>query len=136
MPDQAAVSGIERGEVSPAVETAERLLAAMGMRLAPEPAPLERDYDPLHLRASLERSPEERLRLAISWNRLAGRLAEEGGHVEAEHRPQPLDAQRILSIDEATVPVAGRDDLIRMKLARGRPVDRADVAALTDPGVD
>lgn len=79
----------------------------------------------------------------------------------AERRPQPLDAQRILeeltrhgveyvlvggmaapypelrkralviSIDEATVPVAGRDDLIRMKLARGRPVDRADVAALT-----
>lgn len=77
--DQAAVSRIERGEVSPSLETAERLLAAMGMRLASEPVPLESDYDPLHLGASLRRSPEERLRLAISWNRLAGRLAEEGG---------------------------------------------------------
>lgn len=37
----------------------------------------------------------------------------------------------MISIDEATIPVAGRDDLIRMKLARGRRVDRADVAALT-----
>jgi hypothetical protein len=60
------------------VETVERLLAAVGERLAPEPVPLERDYDPLHMRATLRRSPEERLRLAISWNRLAGRLAEEG----------------------------------------------------------
>jgi hypothetical protein len=42
----------------------------------------------------------------------------------------------VISIDGATIPVAGRDDLIRMKLARGRPVDRADVAALTDPGGD
>ncbi len=41
----------------------------------------------------------------------------------------------VISLDEARVPVAGRDDLIRMKLARGRPIDRADVAALTDPEV-
>lgn len=39
----------------------------------------------------------------------------------------------VISLDEARVPVVGRDDLIRMKLARGRSVDRADVAALTDP---
>jgi hypothetical protein len=76
--DQAAVSRIEQGEVSPTVETVERLLAAMGERLEMEPRPLPREYDPLHLRASLRRSPEERLRLAISWNRLAGRLAEAG----------------------------------------------------------
>lgn len=38
----------------------------------------------------------------------------------------------VISLDEARVPVAGRDDLIRMKLARGRAVDRADVAALTE----
>jgi hypothetical protein len=31
------------------------------------------------------------------------------------------------------VPVVDLDDLIQMKLARGRPVDLADVAALTDP---
>jgi Nucleotidyltransferase of unknown function (DUF6036) len=39
----------------------------------------------------------------------------------------------VIALGEIEVPVAGRDDLIRMKLARGRPVDRADVAALTDP---
>ncbi len=38
----------------------------------------------------------------------------------------------VIALDEILIPVAGRDDLIRMKLARGRPVDRADVAALTD----
>lgn len=64
--------------MSPSVDTVERLLAAMGERLTLERAALERDYDPLHMRATLRRSPEERLRLAISWNRLAGRLTEEG----------------------------------------------------------
>lgn len=76
--DQAAVSRIERGQISPSLETVERLLAALGEQLALQPTPLERDYDPLHMRATLRRAPEERLRLAISWNRLAGRLAEEG----------------------------------------------------------
>lgn len=76
--DQAAISRIERGEISPSLETIERLLAALGEQLALDPRPLERDYDPLHMRATLRRSPEERLRLAISWNRLAGRLSEEG----------------------------------------------------------
>ncbi len=81
--DQAAISRLERGETSPTIETLERLLAAMGERLAVQPEPLERDYDPLHMRATLERSPEERLRLAISWNRLAGRLSEAGRRARA-----------------------------------------------------
>lgn len=38
----------------------------------------------------------------------------------------------VIALGDLRVAVAGRDDLIRMKLARGRPVDRADVAALTD----
>jgi uncharacterized protein len=76
--DQAAISRIERGEVSPSVDTVERLLAAMGEGLSLEPTPMARDYDPIHMRETLRRSPEERLRLAISWNRLAGRLTEEG----------------------------------------------------------
>lgn len=38
-------------------------------------------------------------------------------------------------LGEIDVPVVDLDDLIRMKLARGRPVDIADVAALTDPNV-
>jgi Nucleotidyltransferase of unknown function (DUF6036) len=47
--------------------------------------------------------------------------------------PELRERALVISLDEARVPVAGRDDLIRMKLARGRPIDRADVAALTDP---
>lgn len=76
--DQAAVSRIERSEISPSVETVGRLLAAMGERLRLESTPFERDYDPLHMRATLRRTPAERLKLAISWNRLAGRLTEAG----------------------------------------------------------
>ncbi len=40
-----------------------------------------------------------------------------------------------VELGSITVPVAGLDDLIRMKLARGRPIDLEDVAALTDPNV-
>jgi uncharacterized protein len=81
--DQAAVSRIERGEVSPSVETVERLLAAMGERLRLESEPFEGDHDPLHVRATLRRAPAERLALAISWNRLAGRLTEAGRRARA-----------------------------------------------------
>jgi transcriptional regulator with XRE-family HTH domain len=76
--DQAAISRIERGEISPTCETVERLLAAMGKRLRLESEPIERDHDPLHMRATLRRAPAERLALAISWNRLAVRLTEAG----------------------------------------------------------
>lgn len=37
-----------------------------------------------------------------------------------------------VSLGEIEVPVVGLEDLIRMKLARGRKVDLEDVAALTD----
>ena len=39
-------------------------------------------------------------------------------------------------LGDVEVPVVGLDDLIRMKLARGRRVDIADVAALTDTSPD
>jgi len=38
----------------------------------------------------------------------------------------------VIALGDLQVPIAGRDDLIRMKLTRGRPIDRADVAALTE----
>jgi hypothetical protein len=38
-----------------------------------------------------------------------------------------------IRLGDVDVPVVDLDDLIRMKLARGRAVDLADVAALTDP---
>ena len=55
----------------------------MGERLVVGSEPVERQHDPLHVRASLSRSPEERLALAISWNRLAAQLAEAGRQARA-----------------------------------------------------
>jgi hypothetical protein len=53
-------------------------------------------------------------------------------------RPYDELSDRALHVrlGDIDVPVVGLDDLIQMKLARGRPVDVADVAALTDPGVE
>lgn len=52
-----------------------------------------------------------------------------GGIPYAELRSRAL----VVELGKLRIQVAGRDDLIRMKLARGRPVDLADVAALTEP---
>jgi len=239
---QSAISRLEADEISPSVETLELLLRAMGERLQLDQAPLERDYDPAHRRATAARPPAERLALGISWNRMASRLARAGREAVAEP-DAPLDAERILRVlaeyevdyvligglavqtyghvrttndanlipapgpanlkrlaaalraldaqvlnsgeegvavdakmlpratiwqfatrdggidvmhevpggrpyaelsDRALhvqlggidVPVVDLDDLIQMKIARGRPVDLADVAALTDPEVE
>jgi hypothetical protein len=35
-------------------------------------------WDPVHMTSTLARSPEERLALAVSWDRMAGRLAAAG----------------------------------------------------------
>ncbi len=53
-------------------------------------------------------------------------------------RPYPELSKRALHVrlGDIDVPVVSLDDLIHMKLARGRPVDVADVAALTDPDAD
>jgi hypothetical protein len=66
-------------------------------------------------------------------------LATRHGDIDVLHEAPgaaPYDQLRrralVISLDDVRVAVAGRDDLIRMKLARGRPVDRTDVAALTD----
>lgn len=66
-------------------------------------------------------------------------LATPHGDIDVMHEAPgavPYDKLReralVIALDDLRIPVAGRDDLIRMKLARGRPVDRADVAALTD----
>ena len=54
-----------------------------------------------------------------------------GGRPYAELSDRALHVQ----LGDIDVPVVDLDDLIRMKLVRGRPVDLADVAALTDPDV-
>jgi transcriptional regulator with XRE-family HTH domain len=237
---QAVVSRIERGKMQPTVASVERLLAAMGERLVLSAERIPGDHDPVHRRELLSRSPEERLELAVSWNRLAEGLSElVGGLAPTESLSESLDPRRIfeefvrhevdfvlvgglaaqthgntrmtsdvgvipapdpdnlarlaealnalnarvlnagheedgidaamlprttiwqfatphgdidvlheapgaapfpelreralvIALANVSIPVVGLDDLIRMKLARGRPVDMADVAALTD----
>ncbi len=75
---QSAISRLEADRNSPSVETLEQILNAMGETLELSSAPIERDYDPLHRRAAAARSLSERLALGVSWNRMAGRLAEAG----------------------------------------------------------
>jgi hypothetical protein len=48
--------------------------------------------------------------------------------------PYPELRARALMIElDVPIAVAGRDDLIAMKRASGRPIDRSDIIALTEP---
>ncbi len=71
---QAAVSRIEQGLAAPNWETVRALLLAMGYEPELRAQRLRGRWDPVHLAASRGRQPAERLELAISANRLAGRL--------------------------------------------------------------
>jgi transcriptional regulator with XRE-family HTH domain len=75
---QAAVSRIERGLTTPTWETVRSLLLAMGYEPDLQLRRLSGRWDPVHLAAYRRRSPEERLRLALSANRLAGRMRQAG----------------------------------------------------------
>lgn len=75
---QAAVSRIERGLTRPTWDTVEALLLAMGYEPELAARRLSGRWDPVHLAAARERTPAERLQLAISANRLVGRLRQAG----------------------------------------------------------
>jgi uncharacterized protein len=75
---QAAVSRIERGLVSPTFTTLRELMLAMGEEPVLSSRRLPTDWDPVHMASTLARTPEERLILALSWNRTAARLANAG----------------------------------------------------------
>jgi predicted nucleotidyltransferase len=110
---------------------------------APEPANLERLAAALReLEAKVLNPGEEKtavdarmLPRATIWQ-----FATRDGGIDVMHevpggRPYKELRQRALRVQlgDIEVPVVDLDDLIQMKLARGRPVDLADVAALTDP---
>jgi transcriptional regulator with XRE-family HTH domain len=75
---QAAVSRIERGLTTPTWETIRALLLAMGYEPQLGAQRLRGRWDPVHLSAVRARTPGERLALAISANRLAGRMRRAG----------------------------------------------------------
>jgi transcriptional regulator with XRE-family HTH domain len=81
---QAAISRLERGELSPTIETIDRLLAAMGEEAEIRVRRSRLDCDPRRLRALRSRPPAERLAQAISWNRLAGRFSIAGQRARAK----------------------------------------------------
>lgn len=81
---QAAISRIERGLVSPTFATLRQLMLAMGEEPELAARRLPRQWDPLHFASALARTPEERLQLALSWNRMAGRIAEAGKKARGE----------------------------------------------------
>jgi transcriptional regulator with XRE-family HTH domain len=72
---QNAISRLERDEVSPSVDTVQRLLAAMGERLELSVRRIEGDFDPDHLAESMAQTMSERLERSLKWNRFAGQLA-------------------------------------------------------------
>lgn len=113
---------------------------------APEPANLERlaaalrslDARPLnpgHEQADID---AKMLPKATIWQF----MTRDGGidvlHEVPGGRPYEELSSRAMNVmlGDIAVPVVDLDDLIQMKLARGRPVDLADVAALTDDEVD
>jgi predicted nucleotidyltransferase len=110
---------------------------------APEPANLERlaaALDAKVLNPGEEETPIDARMLprATIWQ-----FATRDGGIDVMHevpggRPFPELSRRALRVPlgEIDVPVVDLDDLIRMKLARGRPVDLEDVAALTDPDAE
>jgi hypothetical protein len=59
-------------------------MIAMGEEPSLSARRLPTDWDPAHMTSTLERTPEERLALALSWNKLAGRLAA-AGRTAREH---------------------------------------------------
>lgn len=71
---QAAVSRIERGQTTPTWDTVRALLLAMGYEPHLQARRLPGRWDPVHLATVRARPPAERLALALSANRLAGRL--------------------------------------------------------------
>ena len=81
---QAAISRLERGELSPTVETIERLLAVMGEEADIVVRRRRLECDQKRLRALRSRPPADRLAQAIAWNRLAGQFLVAGMRARAK----------------------------------------------------
>jgi hypothetical protein len=123
-----------------------RMTNDVDMIPAPDPANLERLAEALRVLGAKVLNPGHE-HLAIDARMLPRatmwQFATRHGDIDVLHEapgaapyPELRERALVIALDDTRVPVAGRDDLIRMKLARGRPVDLADVSALTDPQAD
>jgi transcriptional regulator with XRE-family HTH domain len=75
---QAAISRIERDELSPTFETLTGILLALGERPELDVRRLPADHDRRRLAQALALSPQQRLERAFAWDRFAGEVAEAG----------------------------------------------------------
>lgn len=110
---------------------------------APEPKNLARLADALRaLEARVLNEGSEGLEINASMLPRATiwQIATRHGDIDVLHEapgaapfPELRKRALVIALGDTPIPVVGRDDLIRMKLARDRPIDRADIAALTDP---
>jgi hypothetical protein len=109
---------------------------------APEPRNLERLATALRaLGAHVLNSGQEEMEIDASMLPRATiwQFSTRDGGIDVMHEVPGGDSYPALrrramhvQLGDIDVPIVDLDDLIRMKLARGRPVDLADVAALTD----
>jgi transcriptional regulator with XRE-family HTH domain len=83
---QAAISCIERGSVSPSVATVQRLFYVLGEEIELSVKRMESDLHAAHLAAARRRSPEERLELALAWDRFASEVALAGARAREMQR--------------------------------------------------
>jgi transcriptional regulator with XRE-family HTH domain len=90
---QAAISRLERGEISPTFHTFEQLLMVMGEEAELSVQRSEADYDRARIQSLRARPPVERLAMAINWNLLAGRFAQEGQRARASGGALERDAR-------------------------------------------
>jgi predicted nucleotidyltransferase len=113
---------------------------------APDPANLERlaaALRALDARVLNEGHEDTVIEAGMLPRATIWQLTSRDGGIDVMHEVPGGDPYEDLSeramhvrLGDVDVPVVDLDDLIRMKLARGRPVDLADVAALTDPDAD
>ncbi len=84
---QDAISRIERGVEAPTLERFGQLMLAMGRKVSVDIEPIEGRVPAAELAVSSAMSPEQRLREASSWNRLASQLDATGKRARRAGHP-------------------------------------------------
>jgi transcriptional regulator with XRE-family HTH domain len=88
---QAAVSRLERGEISPTFETLERFLQVMGEEAELIVRRSRGAHGPARVASLRARPPAERFALGLSWNSLAGQFTRKGAAARARQGSSKAD---------------------------------------------